>query len=258
MRALIRSAVLIVVAVPLALGGPLAFAADESSKSPKAILQDMARDLGKVRSYHVDGVQRTASGQTRITADVTASGRASVVIRTGGGALRLLAVPSATYLKANAAYWKQAGGSNGAALAQRLANRWVKVPAAQKGTFDDLFADLTPKRMAACTQVGTGTVVKGGTATIDGHKAVVLIDRGEKPGTSPGKLYVTTSGSILPLRSQQTGRQKAGGHLDKDCQERDTETTSADLRFSRFNRKLTIVAPKNAISAPSDSSGTQA
>jgi hypothetical protein len=258
---LVRSAALIT-ALPLALAlaaaaGPPASAADESSKSPKRILADLSRDLGKVRSYHFSGTQTDPDGRASIAGDATASGRVNLVIRKGSSAVRLIAVPAGVYIRGNAAYWKSVGGQNGASVAEQLADRWVKPP--QDESFDAMFTDLTPKHLASCVSIGTGTLAKGGTATVGGRKAIVIIDRGDKPGTTPGRLYVTASGRVLPLRVTQTGRRKAGGRLDTRCQEKDDKSTASDLTFSRFDAKLTITAPRGAITLPGgEDTGTPA
>ncbi|MCW3023449.1 MAG: hypothetical protein JWR30_2771 [Conexibacter sp.] len=255
---LLRSASLIT-ALPLALvaaGGPLASAADESAKSPRQILADLSRDLGKVRNYHFSGSQTDPDGRSSLAGDATASGRANLVIRKGASAVRLIAVPAGVYVKGNAAYWKSVGGSNGASIAKQLADRWVKAPGSQDKSLVAMFQDLTPKHLASCTAVGTGTLAKGGTATIAGRKAVVIVDRGDKPGTTPGRLYVTASGPVLPLRVTQTGRRRAGGRLDPRCQEKDDKSTASDLTFSRFDAPLKIAAPHGAITLPSGGGGT--
>src|SRR3954451_17540739 len=93
---LLRSASLIT-ALALALvaaGGPPASAAGESAKSPRQILADLSRDLGRVRNYHFSGTQTDPDGRSRIAGDVTASGRANIVIHQGSSALRVIAVPA--------------------------------------------------------------------------------------------------------------------------------------------------------------------
>ena len=257
---LLRSAALIT-ALPLALvaaGGPLASAADESSKSPKQILADLSRDLGKVRNYHFSGTQTDPDGRSSIAGDVTASGRANLVIRQGSSAVRLIALPAGVYIKGNAAYWKAVGGKSGASVAKQLADRWVKAPGSQDSSLTAMFKDLTPKHLASCAAVGTGTLAKAGTATVAGRRALVIVDRGDKPGTTPGRLYVTASGPVLPLRVTQTGPRRAGGHLNTRCQEKADKSTASDLSFSRFNAKVTITAPRGAITLPGGDTGTPA
>jgi hypothetical protein len=248
----VRSIALII-AVPIALGvagGPSASAADESAKSPKQILADVARDLRKVKSYHFSGTSDDPSGRTSLTGDVTASGQANVVIRQGSAAARLVLLPSAAYLRANAAYWKLGGGASGAAVAEKLAGRWVKMPASGGDGLTSLVDDMSPKRMASCVSTGTGTLDKAGIATVGGQKAIVIVDRGDRPGTTPGRMYVSATGRVLPLRVTQTGKRSAGGHIDTRCDAKTDDSTASDMRLSGFDRPLRITAPRGAITIP--------
>jgi hypothetical protein len=255
---LVRPAVL-VVAVPIAfavLGGPGAVAADEAGKAPKAILADVKRDMGKVRSYRFSGTTKDSSGTMSLSGVVTAHGQTDFTMRQGGATVRVLRVSaSAVYLKANAEYWKTSGGSNGPALAKKVADRWVKAPSTVTQPFTELYNQLTPTRLALCTTVGIGTPAKGGTTTLDGRKVVVIIEKGDKPGTTPGKLYVSATGPALPLREIQTGRRRSGGHLDARCQDKNDDSTAGDIRLSDFDKPVTLTAPKGAIAPPTGGGG---
>jgi hypothetical protein len=249
-----RSIVLVapVLLVIVGFGGPLAAAADESSKTPAQILADVQRDLGEVRSYHFAGSEVDGRTTTRLAGDVSAAGRADITIRQRASSVRVILLPPAMYLKANAAYWKANGGSQGSKLADKLAGRWFKTDDA---SLKSLVDDLLPKHVASCVAVGTGTLKKGGVAAVGGKRAVVVVDQGDKPGTTPGKLYVTNTAPILPLRLLQTGKRRPGGHLDKRCQDSDDTSTASDVRFSAFDEALRIKAPRGAIEVPTGDGG---
>jgi hypothetical protein len=238
----------------LAVLGPLAAAADESSKTPAQILADLQRDLAKVRSYHFTGSEVDGRTTLRLAGDVSAAGRADITIRQGATVARVILLPPAAYIKANAAYWKANGGRHGPELADKLAGRWFKT---NDRSLRSLVADLLPKRLASCVSVGTGTLAKGGTSSVAGKRAVVVVDKGDKPGTTPGRLYVTTSAPILPLRILQTGKRRPGGHIDKRCQDANDTSTASDLRFTAFDEPLHIRPPHGALTVPSDN-GTPA
>jgi hypothetical protein len=237
------------------LGGPLAAAADESSKSPAQVLADVKRDLSKVRSYHFSGYEIDGKTTTRLAGDVSAAGQADLTLRVANTSARIILLPPAMYLKANAAYWKANGGAQGSKLADKLAGRWLKV---NDNSLKSLIDDLLPKHIASCVTVGTGTLKKGGVGSVGGKRAVVIIDQGDKPGTTPGKLYVTATGPVLPLRLLQTGKRRPGGHLDKRCEDSADTSRASDLRFSAFDTALHIRAPHGAITAPGGSGGTPA
>jgi hypothetical protein len=231
-------------------------AADESSKTPKQIVADAQRNLAKVRSYHFSGSEVDGKTTTRLAGAVSAAGQAELTIHEGSSSARLILLPHTLYLKANAAYWKAHGGSQGAKAADKLAGRWFKTnDASLKG----LIEQLTPKHVAMCLTVGTGTLERGGTSSANGKRAVVVIDRGDKPATTPGRLYVSATAPILPLRAVQTGKRKPGGHVDTRCEDKTDTSRASDLRFSAFDKTLHIHAPHGAIALPSgSSSGTPA
>jgi hypothetical protein len=241
------SCALVLVALGL-LAGPLVAAADESSKTPAEILADVQRDLAKVRTYHLSGSEVQGNVTTRLTADVSAGGRADVTTREGARSARVIVLPGATYAKANAAFWKAHLPPQAAKLAPRLAGRWLKTT---DPSLRMLAAPLLPKRLAACTTVGNGTLTNGGMGSVGGRPAVVLVDAGDQPGTTPGRLYVTTTPPILPLRAVQTGPRQPGGQLDPLCQDSSDTSTASDLRFSHFDRHLQIRAPRGAVKVPS-------
>jgi hypothetical protein len=232
------------------IGASLAAASDESSKTPHQILADVQRDLAKVRSYHFSGSEVDRGKTSRLAGDVSAAGRGDLTLREGATSARIIVLPPAMYIKANAGWWKANGGSDGKKLADELANRWFK---ANDPSVRSLIGELLPKHLASCIAVGTGTLKKGGVGSVAGKRAVVIVDAGDKPATTPGRLYVSTTGPILPLRLVQTGKRRPGGHVDQRCDDPDDTSTASDLRFSRFNEPLHVRAPHGAITVPGDS-----
>jgi hypothetical protein len=227
-----------------AFAAPLATAADESSKPPEEILADLGRDFAKVRSYHITATTIEESGRVKVRGDVTASGSARFRFAIGRERLRLRVVGKSTFMNGNRAFWGDAAtlGREQAALAKRWAGHWVKFPAGMA----EMVSPFKPKRMARCMVRVHGTLEHGGMATVGRRRAIVLIDRGDKPGTAPGRLYVSASGRTLPLRLVQTGPAMPGGRPDPLCAE-DDETTTGTVRFSAFDKPVSIVAPRRFI-----------
>jgi hypothetical protein len=220
----------------------------EESKSPQAILSDMQRDLAKVKSLHFDGRTKDPSGVTRLSGDVFASGSASIGLAQGKGSLRMILLPKTTYLKANAVYWRASDKKNGAVLATKLAGRWVKVPESVRASVQSLLDLLAPKNLARCLAGRTGTLTNNGLTTLGGRKAIVVEAKGDRPGATPGLLYIAADGPVLPVRDVQTGPRKAGGKLDRRCDEADSKTTASDVTLSRFDRVPTLKAPRRFLS----------
>jgi hypothetical protein len=251
MRRFSSLALLVAVAV---LGTSVAATADESSKTPQQILADVQRDLAKVRSYHFSGSEVDRGRTSRLAGDVSAAGRADLRLRDGATSARVIVLPPAMYIKANAAWWKANGGSDGKKLADKLADHWFKV---NDPSLRSLIGELLPKRLASCIAVGTGTLKKGGVGSVAGKRAVVIVDAGDKPATTPGRLYVAATGRILPLRLVQTGKRRPGGHVDQRCDDPDDTSTASDLRLSRFDEPLHIRAPHGAVTVPDDDNGAE-
>ena len=249
-----RVGLIAVTSTVLAVGaaGPMAGAVDESSKPPRQILADARRDLAKVHSFHITGSMLDKDGRTRITADVAASARARITVRHGSTTAQLIALPKAEYVKANAAYWKAVGGISDPALLKKLAGRWVKVPPTGNG-MTSVLRSLGPAHIASCLGTDLGTLAKGGVHSVGRRRAVVIVDRGDKPGTAPGRLYVALSGPALPLRATQTGPRRPG-KVTARCNDKNDTTKSSDLRFSAYNKPMRIAAPPNAISPPTGNS----
>ena len=71
------------------------------------------------------------------------------------------------------------------------------------------------------------------------------------PGSSPGKLWVATTGAPLPLRTTQTGPPKPGGTPNKTCKETAEDvsgnTTAGSATFTQYNSAPAITAPPGAV-----------
>lgn len=222
---------------------------------PAARLKDVAAAIRKVRSYHIEGDQTDDDGRAEIDGDVSATGDAEITYRLKGGEFEFRILGAEAYLRGNAAYWKSAGGAQGGALAEKLADRWVKSPASASADTAELIDQLRPSTLASCVDVGLGTLSDGGRATVGGTATDVIADAGDRPGTTPGKLFIAASGPPLPLRVLQTGKRTPGGKIDPKCQDEDDTSTASDLRLSRFDEPVDIETPKGAIELPDDGSG---
>src|SRR3954463_6628873 len=188
---------------------------DEASKPPADILGDAARDLGAVHSYHVAGTRSGSDGSMRIAGDVDASGPMRLRLDLGRQKLALIVTRSAAYVRASRNFWRRQGHIKSAKQLKLLSNRWSRFPA-DLG-LADLGRQFTPATLAHCLTTNLGTVTKRPTTTFEGRRVIVLEDKGDKPGTSPGLLYVKAAGQILPVRAVQTGRQRPGGHPEAGC-----------------------------------------
>lgn len=212
-----------------------------ADKPAEQILADVVSDLGKVRSYHVQGRFTDEDGLASLSGDVAAAGQARLSYEQAGQRFQLQVIGATTYLKANDKFWtKQAG----AGAARVLADRWVKT---RKRNQRKLVDELLPRTLASCLTKDHGAITKKGTGTVDGQKTVVLHDDGNTPGGAPGDLHVAATDRPLPLRVVQTGPSKPGKPADPKCGDGDSETSESDLTLSKFDEPVRIAAPDNAI-----------
>jgi hypothetical protein len=247
-----RRSTALIMSIPVLTAGAggaaaLAQSGGEAEKDPQAIIADVKRDLGKVKSYHFVGSETEGGVTAKLSGDVFASGPASVTVTEGKATVRMVVLPKAVYLKANAAFWRATGGKeDGPTLARKLAGRWVKESSKDGKDLTATFDDLTPKHLAKCIDQGRGTLTKRPSETIAGQEAVVLQDVGDKPGTTPGRIYISAGDPALPLRIVQTGPRKVGKAASSSCDDPDDKSTRSDVALSRFDKVAKITAPRGA------------
>lgn len=223
-------------------------AAGLGARSPRSLLVDGAAALARVRTYHVEATQSDDDGTSHISADVAADGRFHGVMRTGAQLIDVIAIGSATYLKANRAYWAQLGGPRARHLGL-LAGRWVKAPGAATAGLRETLDKLQPDHLALCLRKSAAAkgIVNDGERRWHGQRVVVLRDPGRRPGSSPSALYLAASGEPLTLRQTQSGRRVPGGRIDRECDDPDSTIHRADSVFSDYDAPVRIEVPPNAL-----------
>lgn len=222
-------------------------AAGDGASSPRDVLRGAQDAIRGVESYHVEGRQTDAEGETILTADVAADGRARMELRQDGATAEAIIVGPAFYLKGDEAFWEQSEAPP--RVVELVAGRWVEVPA--EGDLRLLSDQVKPETIATCLAERLGTLRSRGTTDFEGQEVEVLVDEGDKPGSAPGELYVAADDPTLPLRLRQTGPRKDGGPapnpLCGESEDDDTPTTRADTRLSKFGEPVEIEPPAGAL-----------
>ena len=229
--------------VPLALGvGCGAGSNDESNgvelMPPAEILDEAAKALRRAESFHIEATEASSS---IVKADIGLPKQLRVALKEGDTSASLIVVDGSFYLKGNAAYWRDADAAKEADV---LAGRWFKVPFSLAKELTTL---LDPDTISRCLVKGRGTLTRRGTATVNGKRAVVIIDKGDRPGSAPGRLYVAATGEPVPLRLITTGRQRRGGHKDPRCGDDTPAEAGDEAIFSDYDEPLDISAPPAAL-----------
>jgi len=152
--------------------------------------QILARSKAAAKSASWVHVQGTQSGTTL---DLTiGKDTATGTVTQDGLTAQLLAVDGTTYVKGDKAFWDNASGSGSGDV---LAGKWVVAgDTAGTDTYGlDTFTDVG--RVVDSVLVGSGTLTKTGTSTVDGQR-VVGLDESSDGST----LWVALDGPPYPVQ----------------------------------------------------------
>lgn len=224
-----------------------------ADKSPEEIIRISNAAVGEIRNFQLD-MRGTESGKRfRMKMSVVIPGRIRVEMTDEEDATaRMILIDKAFYLSGDERYWRSVGSPK--AAAKRLAGRWYRVPASGMKELKELRAFTQPKTFKRCMQEAVasadyGTLRKVGTAIVDGNPVVIIEDLGDRPGSAPGRTYISTRGRPLPVRSVQTGPQRQGGKTttSKSCGGSEPDTMIVQECTARYDRSVRITAPKHAV-----------
>ncbi len=227
-------------------------ASGESAKPPAQILADSTAALRAAPSYAMQGTiaQNGQRMRLRLTT-ITKPKSLDLAFAIGGSAVELIELPDAGYVRANARFFRTHGGGR----VVQLAGRWIQVPSANARTTTSSLGVFAPATLARCLAENHGTLSTAGETTVDGRRAILLKDAGDKPGSAPSVLAVAASGTPYPLRFTGTGRQRAGGRIDV-CNNGKASDSRGSVTFGQFSQVAPIQAPKNVVRAAPSSPGT--
>lgn len=189
--------------------------------SAKDALAKVKTATADVRSVHVKGTINQSGKPLSLDISVGKSA-AQGAIGVGGGTMDLRLVDGVTYFRGDTKVFAAFGANP--AQAGLAAGRWIKDTSATgpAGSFAS-FLDLQKLFDALLTP--QGTIKTGGSASVNGKKAEILIDS----SAEGGKLYVAETGAALPLRIERAGDN--GGRVD----------------FVDYNAAVSVDAPADAV-----------
>jgi hypothetical protein len=222
----------------------------EAGKQPDQIIQDAAAALKAASSFHLvavvdggaapsSGTPAPLSGTLTIAADVVSPSTVAGTMTQSGVTGHFEFVGGKVYLQGKDFIAKLAG-EQAAAL---VGDRWVLAPASAAGSGVGQIADM--QKFADCLVQNHGTLSKS-TGSANGQDAVVLTDKGDKPGSQPGRLYVAATGTAYPLKLEITGAVAAGTPANTSCASGGTSSTGS-LTFTDYGKSFSIAAPSNAL-----------
>jgi hypothetical protein len=219
MRRALHTVAFCVVALGLAL--PALAAPVRNATSPA---QWIARSIAAAKSAKTVRVVATGipSGGSTIGFDfrlVAGKGGAGTMTL-GKQRIDLVRIGRFAYFRAGASFWQQYAGQAGAQL---FAGRWVKMPASTSGFAS--FVELTDiSQFFTGILSSHGKLELGGTKTINGVRALGLVDKSSGGGT----LWIAAKGTPYPVELAPA----SGPGL---------------VAFESWNKPATVSAPHNAI-----------
>ena len=238
-----------VVVLSFALAGCGGSGSQSSSPATRLVASAEAA-LAQVHSFHIAGAAVQSGQPATISGDIEIPGRLRVRLHEGQATAQIIVIGADVYLNANAPYFAAQGTP--AADVARIADRWVKLPAGATAGVGTLLSAAEPSTIGHCVVAAhLGTVSVKGHGTVNGQPVVILADKGDVAGSTPGLLYLAASGPPLPLRAVQTGPQALGGVPDAKCGETKADvagtTTANVVNLSEYNRAPAVTAPAGAV-----------
>jgi pimeloyl-ACP methyl ester carboxylesterase len=234
-------------------GGSHTATSRAGSARAQALLAQAEAAIDRVHSFHLQGSTTYAGAAVSVSGDIVLPGRATLVEHVGTGTIDLVAIGGKVYFRGDRAYYVNEG-AKGAGLAA-VVDRWVSTTAAQLPSVGGFVALTNPAIAGRCLLAEhLGTLSLGGDATLDGRRAIVLVDAGDRPGSAPARIYLAASGPPLPLEVVTTGAYRAGGKPDAACSTGPTPSVTATAStetISRVNAAVAISAPAGAVSLAS-------
>jgi hypothetical protein len=219
-----------------------------AEQSPQELLATTAGAVEKIHSYRLQGTYEDEDGRSTGSADVADDGAMRAHLTIAGGAVDLIITKggSEAYVRGARGFWEHSGAG---AVAELLADRWVKMPRGGDSDITELVDQQDPRTLARCLRTDEhGRLTNRGLQTHRGRKVVVLEDDGTVPGSTPNRMYIAATGRPLPLLITESGPERPGGRIDERCGDDPHDTTKwSRTVVSRFDEPVRVTAPSNAL-----------
>jgi len=215
---------------------------DEAGKSADQILADAVDALKSAKSFHISGHSQSGSGDVDL--DLVAPNSAAGTISQDGVPFHFVYLGGKAYAQGREFWAKFAPQA-----VDVVGDHWVLLPSTAAGGFSQ-FADFNV--FTTCLAQDHGTLSKGGTTTVDGQSAIVLMDAGDKPGTAAGKLYIAADGTPYPLKLEVTGSASASPSAVASPAAGGATCSSSSggggtLIFSKFDSAASVTPPPDPL-----------
>lgn len=191
-----------------------------ASKSPSDILSSATTAIQGAKSVHVSGALNDGGQSIKLDLNILSGQGAKGSMSQNGLSFQLIASGKYVYINGSPAFWKKFGGAAAATLFQ---GKWLKAPA-NSSSFASLSSLTNLHSLAQALLTGHGTLSKGSTTTVNGHKVIGLTD-----ASKSSKLYVATTGKPYPIEIAKTG------------------SSAQHVNFDNYNASVSLTPPAKSI-----------
>jgi hypothetical protein len=176
-----------------------------AGKSATAILSSATNAIQGAKSVHVSGALNDGGQSIKLDLNILSGKGAKGSMSQNGLSFQIIAVGKYVYINGSPGFWKHFGGSAAATLFQ---GKWLKAPA-NSSDFASLSSLTNLHQLAQALLTGHGSLSKGSTSTVNGHKVIAVQDTSKN-----SQLYVATTGKPYPIEIAKAG--SAAQHVDFD------------------------------------------
>jgi hypothetical protein len=193
------------------------------SMTPAQILAKVKQDVATAKTVHVHGSGNSGGSPLSLDFKLQKGVGGSGPFSSEGIKFDIIRVGKFAYFKGDLAFWSHFTKSKD--LATLFVGKWIKV-SATSGDFASLTQLTDISALTNGIISGHGALTTGGTTTIEGHKAVGVVEK-----SSGDTIYVATDGPAYILEIKSGGK---GG--DK-----------GEILFSDWNKPVAIKAPAKSL-----------
>lgn len=195
-----------------------------ASKPAPQVLAATVKAAESASSLHMQGNVSSGKQPVGIDLSIAKDQGATGSMTINGKKVDLIIVGGSGYMKGDAAFWQQFGGTAGAMIAQLLQGKWLKFPV-NNSQFHPIIAFSSAKAIFGQLKSGAGSqLTNDGATTYKGQSAVAL-----NGGAKNGTLYVAATGTPYPVALVKTG------------------SDGGTITFSAWNEPVTLTAPTNVL-----------
>ena len=258
MKSLIRLLGLCVIALGLVAcsTGGIGQQAWQDAHSADQIFDAGIKGQTSIQTFRLKGSGTNAGQPIDVEITLDGQGNGQGVITQGGIPINFVVVSKHVYVRSHQMWEKIAGTAPGSQqLLQKVDDHWVDFTSAGASATVPFVQLADASLVKQCFLQGPhGTLSKKGVSNVNGHDAVEVDDKGDKPGTAQAQFYIATASPHYMVRIVSKGNTRPGGpSAPTQCQSGgSTANTGPESGNGRFdvldiNSTVDVKAPSGAL-----------